>query len=126
MPHPAAHVGRAPVAGIGVTYRFDVFTLDSDTRRLLREKEEVHLSPKAFDLLTLLVEGRSRAMSKADLHRQLWPSTYVVDTNLASLVAEIRRALGDSERRPASFEPCIGSGTGSSAACTSPRRARMP
>ncbi len=83
-----------------MTYRFDVFTLDSDTRRLLREEEEVHLSPKAFDLLTLLVEGRSRAMSKADLHRQLWPSTYVVDTNLASLVAEIRRALGDSAETP--------------------------
>jgi DNA-binding winged helix-turn-helix (wHTH) protein len=83
-----------------VTYCFDEFTLDSDTRRVLRDDQEVHLSPKAFDLLLLLVENRSRAMSKAELHQQLWPSTYVVETNLASLVAEIRRALGDPAEHP--------------------------
>lgn len=78
-----------------MTYRFESFALDSGTRRLLREGQEVHLSPKAFDLLSLLVENRSRAMSKSDLQKHLWPSTFVLETNLASLVAEIRRALGD-------------------------------
>ena len=79
-----------------MTYRFESFTLDSRTRRLLRDDKEIHLSPKAFDLLLSLVENRSRAMSKADLHKQLWPSTFVLETNLASLVAEVRRALGDA------------------------------
>jgi DNA-binding winged helix-turn-helix (wHTH) protein len=80
-----------------VTYRF---TLDPATRRLLQHDQEVHLSPKAFDLLMLLIESRSRALSKVDLHQKLWPSTFVVETNLASLVAEIRRALGDSAEEP--------------------------
>jgi len=83
-----------------VTYQFDEFRLDTQTHRLLREEEEIHLSPKAFDLLVLLVENRSRAMSKADLHEKLWPTTYVVETNLAGLIAEIRRALGDSAESP--------------------------
>ena len=61
---------------------------------------EVHLSPKAFDLLMLLVENRSRAMSKAELHDKLWPSTFVQETNLAGLVAEIRRALDDAAEQP--------------------------
>jgi DNA-binding winged helix-turn-helix (wHTH) protein len=78
-----------------VTYRFGPFTLDSGTRRLLRDRQEVHLSPKAFDLLLSLVENRSRAMARADLLKLLWPSTFVIDTNLTSLVAEIRRALAD-------------------------------
>jgi DNA-binding winged helix-turn-helix (wHTH) protein len=78
-----------------VTYQFESFTLDSGTRQLLHEGQEVHLSPKAFDLLLSLVENRSRAMSRVDLHKHLWPSTFVLETNLASLVAEIRRALGD-------------------------------
>jgi len=78
-----------------VTYRFESFTLDSGTRRLLRDGQEVHLSPKAFDLLLSLVENRSRAMSRADLLQHLWPSTFVNETNLAGLIAEIRRALGD-------------------------------
>ena len=83
-----------------MTYRFDEFTLDSQTRRLLRGETEVHLSPKAFDLLLLLVENHTRAMSKAELHDKLWPSTYVLETNLAGLVAEVRRALDDAADQP--------------------------
>jgi DNA-binding winged helix-turn-helix (wHTH) protein len=74
--------------------------LDSRTRQLVRDDVEIHLSPKAFDLLLTLVENRSRAMERAELHQRLWPSTYVLDTNLASLVAEIRRALGDTADDP--------------------------
>jgi DNA-binding winged helix-turn-helix (wHTH) protein len=83
-----------------VTYRFGDFTLHLNTRRLLRQHQEVHLSPKAFDLLQLLVESSSRALAKNELHEKLWPETHVEDTNLASLVAEIRRALGDSADSP--------------------------
>jgi DNA-binding winged helix-turn-helix (wHTH) protein len=83
-----------------VTYRFDHFALDTDTRRLLRDGEELHLSPKAFDLLRLLIEGRARALARTDLHEALWPETHVEDTNLAGLIAEIRRALSDSSDNP--------------------------
>ena len=83
-----------------MTYRFDPFTLDLGTRRLLRDTREVHLSPKAFDLLACLVEHRSRAISRTELQAVLWPSTYVLETNLASLVAELRRALGDTADDP--------------------------
>ena len=85
---------------MSVTYRFDDFTLDRSTRRLLRGGSEAHLSPKAFDLLQLLVANRSRAMAKGELHQHLWPSTHVLDTNLASLIAEIRHTLGDSADTP--------------------------
>jgi DNA-binding winged helix-turn-helix (wHTH) protein len=80
--------------------RFDDFELDVPTRRLLAAGTEVHLSPKAFDLLVLLVEHRARAMSKAELQTKLWPSTFVLETNLAGLVAEIRRGLQDSPETP--------------------------
>jgi DNA-binding winged helix-turn-helix (wHTH) protein len=83
-----------------MTYRFEEFTVDVRTRRLLRGNLELHLSPKAFDLLTVLVENRSQAMSKAQLQQKLWPDTYVLETNLASLVAEIRHALEDPADEP--------------------------
>ena len=76
------------------------WTLDPDTRQLLRKTEEVSLSPRAFDLLKLLVDNQPRALSKADLHKCLWPGTFVSEANLASLVAEIRRVLGDDARAP--------------------------
>jgi DNA-binding winged helix-turn-helix (wHTH) protein len=81
-------------------YRFDDFTVDERTRRVLRSEQELHLSPKAFDLLVTLIENREQAMSKTDLQQKLWPSTYVLETNLAGLVAEIRRVLDDSADEP--------------------------
>jgi DNA-binding winged helix-turn-helix (wHTH) protein len=78
-----------------MTFQFGEFSLDRDSRQLRRGSADRHLSTKAFDLLALLVENRPRAMSKAELHERLWPSTYVSDATLSSLVAEVRDALGE-------------------------------
>src|SRR4030095_722414 len=78
--------------------RFDEFTLDTDTRQLRQGDAERHLSPKAFDLLRILVEHRPRVLSKAELREQLWPATLVSEATLASVVSEVRDALGDTGR----------------------------
>ena len=80
--------------------RFGEFMLDTATRELLRNGRPVHLSPKAYQLLSILVKDRPRALAKADLQDRLWPETYVVEANLANIVGEIRAALGDDPRRP--------------------------
>ena len=74
--------------------------LDESTRQLLQREEERHLSPKAFDLLSLLVESRPRALAKAELHDKLWPETFVSEAALQSLVAEVRSALENDARHP--------------------------
>ena len=60
----------------------------------------IHLSPKAFDVLQVLVEARPTVVPKADLHDRIWPGTFVVDANLSVLVGEIRKALADSAQTP--------------------------
>ena len=80
--------------------RFAQFTIDSETRQLLSAGDELHLSPKAFDLLCVLIESRPKVVEKADLHARIWPNTYVVDANLNILIGEIRRAIGDSAQNP--------------------------
>jgi DNA-binding winged helix-turn-helix (wHTH) protein len=72
---------------------------DSDTRQLLRDGQRVALSPKAFQLLHLLIEHRPKALSKSELHDRLWPNTFVVDANLANLIGEVRRGLNDDPIR---------------------------
>jgi DNA-binding winged helix-turn-helix (wHTH) protein len=72
---------------------------DRESRELSRAGRPVRLSPKAFLLLDLLLAHRPRAFSKAELHEALWPDTFVVETNLANLVAELRAALGEKGRR---------------------------
>lgn len=79
---------------------FGDYRLDLATRQLFRGTAEIHLSPKAFSLLQQLVEHRDRAVSKAELHDHLWPGTFVTEANLASLIAEVRRALDDEPGTP--------------------------
>jgi len=86
-----------------VRARFGPFIIDSDTRQLLRADTEVHLSPKAFDLLWTLIESRPKVVDKQELHSRIWPDTYVVDANLNVLVSEIRRAIGDNNRQQPEF-----------------------
>lgn len=80
--------------------RLAELVFDGEARQLLRGPQEIPLSPKAFELLKALLENRPRALSKNELHGLLWPSTFVSDGNLASLIAEIREALGDTARQP--------------------------
>jgi DNA-binding winged helix-turn-helix (wHTH) protein len=101
---PRAREARA------VVYRFGDFTLDGATRQLLLNGEEIHLAPKAFDMLSVLVANRSRAMSKDELQQHLWPTTFVEETNLAGLVTEIRRALRDSAATPLFIRTVYGFG----------------
>src|SRR5262249_6694784 len=97
---------------------FGPFTLDAETRQLLRDPERVpvHLSPKAYDLLCVLVATRPKAIAKADLHERLWPSTFVSDATLASLIAELRDALGERGREARFIRTVHGFGYAFSAA----------
>jgi DNA-binding winged helix-turn-helix (wHTH) protein len=78
--------------------RFGECVLDSDMRQLSVRGEAVHVSPKAFRLLELLLENRPKAVSKKEIHERLWPGTFVSDGTLASLLVEVRSAIGDSAR----------------------------
>ena len=82
-------------------YRFDEFVADPLRRILLRDGEPVAITPKAFAILLVLLEKRGEVVSKEELIRQVWASTYVSDANLTQNVSSLRKALGDrtGERR---------------------------
>jgi eukaryotic-like serine/threonine-protein kinase len=81
------------------SYRFGPFRLEPAERRLLREGTSVPLTPKAFDLLVLLVEHAGHLMKKSDLLEKLWPGVFVEEVNLAQNVSAIRRALGGDDKQ---------------------------
>lgn len=80
--------------------RFGECDLDTDERVLLRGGRPVHLTPKAFQLLSFLADARPRVVPKSELLETLWPSTFVSEGNLATLVKEARLAVGDDARKP--------------------------
>src|SRR5438105_3392790 len=77
---------------------FGPFVFDPDRRLLLRDGERVKLTPKAFDLLAILIERRPSAISKEELYELLWPDTFVQPASLDALIAKIRTALDDTGR----------------------------
>jgi DNA-binding winged helix-turn-helix (wHTH) protein len=79
---------------------FDRFVFDSERRELIEHGQSIHLPPKAYRLLEILIESAPRALSKQDLHEAIWPQTFVEEGNLAGLVNDVRAALGDRPRKP--------------------------
>jgi DNA-binding winged helix-turn-helix (wHTH) protein len=81
-------------------FPFGEFTFDSGSRQLSCSGVARQLSPKAQQLLHLLIMARPRALSRQELYDALWPATFVSDTNLSTVVNEVRRVLGDDARAP--------------------------
>ena len=81
-----------------MNYRFGTCTLDTQRHELHRDGARVPLRPKAFQLLTYLLDHRERVVSKDELIEQLWPQQFIGDTALNSCLKEVRQAVGDSGR----------------------------
>ena len=75
--------------------RFGRCTFDRAAHQLTCDEVPVHLTPKAFDLLSLLIAEAPRVVQKDELHRHLWPDSFVSDASLLGLIKEVRRALAD-------------------------------
>ena len=78
---------------------FEGFVLDTSMRQLSRSGARVHLEPKALELLELLVARRPAAVSKTEIQERLWPDTFVSESSLTGLVAQVRKALDDDRRQ---------------------------
>lgn len=89
---------------------FGRLTFDGERRQLFEGPNAVPLSPKAFRLLELLLENRPKALTKEAIQETLWPETFVSEANLAVLVSEIRRAIGDDPRTPTFVRTVYGFG----------------
>jgi Tol biopolymer transport system component/DNA-binding winged helix-turn-helix (wHTH) protein len=76
-------------------YEFGPFRLDTADRLLLRGREVVPLTPKAFDMLLALVENSGHVLEKDELMKRVWPDSFVEEANLSNNVFTIRKALGE-------------------------------
>ena len=77
-------------------FRFGPFVLEPDERRLLRDGAPVDLTPKALDVLTVLVEQHGHLVTKDDLLETVWPDVVVDDNTLSVNVSRLRSALGEA------------------------------
>jgi DNA-binding winged helix-turn-helix (wHTH) protein len=74
-------------------FQFGPFILDPAERVLTRDGEPVKLTPKAFDVLLLLVSRAGRPVTKDELFKAGWPDAIVEEGNLSYTVSLLRKAL---------------------------------
>jgi DNA-binding winged helix-turn-helix (wHTH) protein len=77
-------------------YEFGDFRLDPANCILRCGGEPVALTPKAFDLLLLLIESRGTLVGKKAIMKRLWPDAVVDEANLANNISLLRKVLGES------------------------------
>lgn len=78
-------------------YEFGPFRLDPAERRLLRDDQQVALTPKCFDLLVILVGNSGHLLEKETLLERLWPGQFVEEANLSFNISTLRKALGEGQ-----------------------------
>ena len=78
-------------------YQFKSFRLDVGERQLLHDNSSVPLTPKAFDVLAVLVERGGHLVEKDELLRIVWADSFVEEANVARIVHTLRKALGEDD-----------------------------
>lgn len=85
-------------------YRFDRFVVDAQDFVVKRDDEAISLTPRAFDVLLLLLKNGGHVVEKRQLFDEVWKETFVSDNALTKVVKELRHALGDSAEEPRYIE----------------------
>ena len=81
-------------------YEFGDFRLDAREKILARAGEPVEIAPKAFELLSYLVENPGRLLSKDELMNQIWTDSFVEESNLTFNIRQLRVILSDDAHEP--------------------------
>jgi DNA-binding winged helix-turn-helix (wHTH) protein/TolB-like protein/lipoprotein NlpI len=91
-------------------FEFGGFVLVPNERLLLHAGEPIPLTPKAFDLLVVLVRRSGHLVTKDELFAEVWPNTFVQETNLSVNMSAVRKALARTDNANEFIETVPGRG----------------
>ncbi len=106
-----AALRRAPGAEQDPHVEAEGFSLDLAAKRVVRDGVEVHLTPKEWEIVEVLVRNPGRLVSQRQLLQEVWGPEYGTETEyLRVLMARVRRKLEADHSRPRHFitEPGMG------------------
>ena len=96
-----AALRRAPGGGEEARVEADGLVVDMAARRVLRDGDEVHLTPTEFELLRILASHRGRLITHTMLLSEVWGPAYAEDTHVLRVhVANLRRKIEPEPSRP--------------------------
>ena len=86
-------------------------TIDYDRRRVLKGDEEIRLTPKEFELLSLLAKNADRVLTHRTILKAIWgPHAVGQPEHLWALVAQVRKRIEPDPSNPRYLlsEPWVG------------------
>jgi DNA-binding winged helix-turn-helix (wHTH) protein/tetratricopeptide (TPR) repeat protein len=96
----ASEVGPMNARENTESYSFGPYLVDLRTGLLWKGRAPVALTPKASELLRLLIQHGEAGVTKRELLERLWPDTVVLENNLTVTMSALRKALGESAAHP--------------------------
>jgi two-component system KDP operon response regulator KdpE len=93
------------------TIRAGALAIDYDRRRVVRDGTEIRLTPKEFDLLSLLVRNHDRVLTHRAILKEVWgPNAVEQPEHLWTLVAQLRKKIEPDPANPKYLlsEPWVG------------------
>jgi len=85
-------------------YRFGEFELNPAESSLRQAGIAIPITPKALNLLSILVENQGHVLDKEYLLDQIWGDSFVEEGNLTFNIRQIRKILGDDAKKPKYIE----------------------
>ncbi|NQU72104.1 MAG: winged helix-turn-helix domain-containing protein, partial [Rhodospirillales bacterium] len=76
-------------------YRFDAFSLDTESLELCQDGVAIPVEPQVFSVLAYLIENRDRVVGKDELIDAVWDGRAISDGASNSRINGARRAVGD-------------------------------
>ena len=95
---------KSSITNHGNVYRFDDVEVDGENFRVRKNGQLVTLTPRAFDVLIVLLKNGGRTIEKQEIFESVWKDTFVSDNALTKIIKEIRHAFEDSTDAPRYIE----------------------
>jgi two-component system KDP operon response regulator KdpE len=92
-------------------FRAGDLIIDYDRRRVLRDETEIRLTPKEFELLSLLARNHDRVLTHRAILKAIWGPNAIEQTeHLWTLVAQVRKKIEPDPGKPQYLlsEPWVG------------------
>lgn len=85
--------------------------VDEETRQVFIRNEEVRLTPKEFDILSLLVRNKGKVFSVEKIYEMVWEdSFYKSDNTVMVHITKIREKIEENPRQPVYLKTVWGVG----------------
>ena len=100
----------------GKIYQFEDYLLDVSEHRLQKDGKDIPLPPKVFEVLRVLIERHGQLVTYQDLMDEVWPETFVEESNLRYSIHSLRKTLPETlietvPKRGYRFKPAVKSFT---------------